>query len=363
MKSMRLAGLNQDLVKLDKPADVQEFFERVHGAFHEAVNQGKSRSFFLSLGGYIIKLVFSSKKLEEKIFPALEHLAIGEDRPADLTILLWDSATSQVPMPPPPWDMDDYSSRAEIDGFSNGQVLTAFHLGVSALSMLDLQRSLAIYWVQDAEQIPFYESAAPLRIILNWWMGRNRRLFVHAAAVGKPDGGVLITGKSGSGKSTSALACLFSDLYFTSDDYAIVTEEPQPRVFGIYNIAKKDFDDIARIPQAKDAVLNSPNQIHEKAIYKINESYPNKMINEFPLKAILVPQITDQSVTTLEPISAISALTALGPTTILQQPFSGEDILGRLAEIVKSVPAYRLKLGSEINQIPEVISSLLKDYI
>jgi len=363
MRLMSLVGLEQDQKQLNSADALNNFFYRVHDAYCLAAERGEKESYQLRLGGYRIGLEFTSEALTSKILPALEHLLVNLDGPSDLKILLWDSGSSNVEMPSPPWNIDNYSPRAEISGFSNERFLTAYHLGVNALSMLDQDKNLAIYWVRDAAQIPYYESAAPLRIILNWWLSNNQRLFVHAAAVGMPDGGVLITGKSGSGKSTTALACLFSDLFYTADDYCIVSEEEKPIIYGIYNIAKKDYEDIERVPQAIDALWKESGRAHEKAIYKIYEKFPQRILESFPLRAILVPDITHQSETRLEPISAVSALAALAPTTILQQPLSGKDILGRLARMVKNVPTYGLLLGTDTDQIPETISRFLKEIV
>src|SRR5205823_136180 len=63
----------------------------------------------------------------------------------------------------------------------------------------------------------------PLRHILHLWLASRGVQFVHAGAVGRPSGGCLIVGKSGSGKSTSTLATLGSELLYAGDDYVGVS--------------------------------------------------------------------------------------------------------------------------------------------
>jgi hypothetical protein len=46
-----------------------------------------------------------------------------------------------------------------------------------------------------------------------------------------------VAGKGGSGKSTTALACLDSPLVYASDHYCSLTNEPAPYVYSLYDSA------------------------------------------------------------------------------------------------------------------------------
>src|SRR5581483_7842647 len=106
------------------------------------------------------------------------------------------------------------------------------------LSVLYRQQRRAIHWVPDAPSIPFYEQSAPFLQILHWWARENLHQMVHAAAVGTATGGVLIGGKSGSGKSTTTLACLKAGLRSTGDDYTLLRASHPPLVRNLYSTGK-----------------------------------------------------------------------------------------------------------------------------
>ena len=69
-------------------------------------------------------------------------------------------------------------------------------------------------------------------------MEASGRQLVHAAAVGTDEGALLITGRGGVGKSTTALACLEAGMQFLGDDYVVVGLDPEPQVYRLYGSAK-----------------------------------------------------------------------------------------------------------------------------
>ena len=80
--------------------------------------------------------------------------------------------------------------------------------------MWDRHSRRALYWVRRASDLPFWEIASPFRILFHWWAQSWGGQVAHAAAVGVNGRGVLLAGKSGSGKSTAALACLRQGMDF-----------------------------------------------------------------------------------------------------------------------------------------------------
>ena len=88
---------------------------------------------------------------------------------------------------------------------------------------------------------PEWNCSTPLRHILHLALATRGVQFVHAGAVGRPDGGVIIVGRSGSGKSTSTLSTLGSDLLYAGDDYVGVSLNPDgggPYVHSLYGCGK-----------------------------------------------------------------------------------------------------------------------------
>lgn len=338
-----------------------EFFDSVYELYEKAeAAVGGSVERFYSIGGYKIRLRFAGSALVRYMTPALAHLAIEAVANPALTVCLWDSASTNTVMPPPPWRRNQHHpKRGEIIGFNTDRIHTSFQWGTYALSLLDSDRNLGIYWMENTGEIPYWETGSPLRSIFNVWLGKRGIQLVHGGAVGLPSGGVLLVGKGGSGKSTTALSCLNSELFYASDDYSLVAFEPTPTVFSIYSTGKKNADDVERLPFLAEAISNRDRLDSEKALYFLNDYFPEKILPTFPLRAILMPRITGKQDTTLTPTSAAAALASLVPSTILQLAGSGKEACQVMMKVAAQVPCYYLEVGTDIQKIPQVILELI----
>ncbi len=338
------------------------YFKSVYTAFQKAQQAtGGFIDRLYNIAGHIIRLRFAGSSLVPSISPALAHLAVKPGPTPALTVCLWDSVSTHTKMSPAPWQPDDYIARGEIGGYNSNRIHTVFQPGVHALSMLDTALNLGVFWVHDARQIPYYECSFPLRTILHWWMSKHARQLVHAGAVGTPLGGVLLVGKGGSGKSTTALACLDSELDYLGDDYVLLSVEPSPFVYSLYNSAKLDADHIQRLPYLASAISNQKSLDTEKALIFLHDHYPEKVKTGFAVRAILLPRVSGLSESRVKKASSAAGLRALAPSTIFQLPGAGYEAFRTMARLVNQVPSYILELGQDISQIPCVISQLLSE--
>lgn len=341
-------------------------FQSVYEAFERAATAAGAVERSYSLGGYSIKLRFAGHALVEHLTPALAHRAVENAGAPDLEICLWDTASTGVGLTPPAWGGDAYGAQGAIKGFNDARYCTNAWLDAerwrfAAFNMLDQQSGRALYWIPDAAEFPYHERSAPLRIILNWWMSRRGRQVLHAGAVGDARGGVLLAGKGGSGKSTTALACLSSGLLYASDDYCLVEFGVTPRAHSLYCSAKLCADNLQRLPDFASIVSNGARLAEEKAIIFLDGRFGERLIESFPIRAILLPRVTGRPETTLAKATGTAALTALAPSTIFQLPGLGTQAFHQLAELIRRTPSYTLALGTDISRIPRVIENLLSE--
>jgi len=317
------------------------------------------------VGGYRVRAVFASDALYRLMTPAMLHISVApDDTPPALTVYFWDTASTGVQTPPPPWKLDAYGANGEIVGYNDARIHTQYQPGIDILHMIDRAQDKAVYWIADAARIPYWEASFPMRTILHWWMQDLPMQLVHAAAVGSSDGGVLITGKSGSGKSTASLACLlYSEFGYVGDDYNLVSFNPLPTAYSLYGTAKLEPDNLFRFPALHQSITNGDALMSEKALIYINERYPDKMLRAFPIKAVIVPRVAHQRDTRLLPGSAIASLTALAPTTLFHLPRARAASFEKMARLVKSVPHYVLETGTDLAQIPATLERLLRSEV
>jgi hypothetical protein len=359
--------------QLDIPKNPEsEYINVLMAAFQNAVKQvGGYTDRFYCIAGQTLCLRFAGTALVPYV-QAFSHLETLPSSHPDLTVYLWEEQSTQIPIPLPPWSVEvepssTFSQTQFVEGMGtvllvNGDRIRAgFYPENHNLISINFQQNLAFYCLKDVQKMPYFEPGSPLRLILHWWLNERSMQMVHAAAVGTPEGGVLLVGKGGSGKSTSALACLDSELFYAGDDYCAIANNPVPYIHSLYHTAKlkSRVDFQKRFPQLLSKVSNLDRLETEKAILFLNEDYPKKIISGFPLRSILMPRVTGCDRTQLHRASAMQMLRAIAPSTLIQLAGTSQSSLTFLADLVKQVPCYILEVGKNIETIPNVILELL----
>ena len=339
----------------------EAYFKEVLRAFDGATEAaGGAIDRFVNVGGYVIRLRFAGDGLVPGITRAFEHLASTPIAQPALTICLWDSISTRTDMPCHPWLTDKHAADGEIWGYMGERTHAVFQPGIRLASILDRTRNLAVYWIRDALRLPFYERAKPLRHILHLWMQHHGRQFAHAGAIGTEKGGVLLAGRGGTGKSTVVISCLSSGLDYVSEDYCLLSTDPVPYAHSIYSSAMLDHEGLRWLPHLAHLV-DGDTLDSEKSVLYLYSRYRESIVSGFPVRAILLPQITDHRKPALKKASPMSALRALGLSTVLQLPGAHQPAFHRMARFVQLVPAYVLELGADRVSVPELIADFLSE--
>ena len=361
MTSMKTAGPMS--IPGTEEARAERFFDTIYAAGMEAAGE-EAISFCFQIADFTVKLLFAGKALVPVITPALQHLSspCDEDAETDLTVYLWDTVSTGVPIPPNDWKHEDYLEHGLIRGYNTDNIATAFNLGTGILDMYRKDTKTALFWIRDARDVPYFETGAPLRNLLFWWASGHGMQFAHGAAVGTDSGAVLLVGKGGSGKSTSALSSLVhGDLSYLGDDYVLIAEKPQPHVYSLYNSAKLNTDHAVNFPQLLEKASNPDRLGEEKALIFLHEYYAKRIVNDLPLKAIVLPHVTGMETSAYRPAYASDALRALAPSSIFQLPNRTKEIFGYFGRFVRRLPAYHLDAGTDFQEIPRVLDAILRE--
>ncbi len=341
-------------------AEQLDFFNKMHDKFIDAQAKTQEINYFYNIAGMRICLSFAGNQLISVFTPALAHLRIDEPTSIDAKICLWDSESTEVEMLPPPCEWSDFTDRGDIWGFNSQRIKTAFHWGEFSVNVMDKQSNTAVYWVETRKKIPYWVFAAPLRSIFHWLMESIDAQLLHAAAVGTENGAVLLTGKGGVGKSSTALRCLENGFYFLGDDYVIVKKDPKPKVYSLYCSAKVNMEDVEKFPFYQKYInpLRSPKQ--EKAVISLFPHFQDKIVKEMPLNYVFFPEIADSEKTAYDSISSLALKRAMAFTTMCQLPYSGKHTHDFINSFCDALPGYRLQLGNNPVEIAAYISSFLK---
>lgn len=340
---------------------VRRFHAEARAAFARAA--GERRRPTLSLGGDRVALAFAGPAMADAILPALApRVMVGRDPEAPgaapLTLEIWDSASSGVAMPASPWGPDAFVQRAEIaEAGDEPGMHVSYNAGSGVLSLLDLDAGRGMLWTRDAASLPYYERAAPLRTLLHWWFAARGLQLVHGAAVGTGGAAVLLGGRGGSGKSTTALAALFEGLEFLGDDYVLCAPD---RVHALYATAKLDARSLALVPEAAAHVAIPPGEPGAKSVLALDPAHRPRLPGSAALRAIAIPRVVARRESRLVPLGQAAAFLELAPTTVFQLPGAGAGATAFLRDLVTRLPCYRLEVGSDRAGPAQALAGLLE---
>ncbi len=327
-------------------------------AFTRVSARTSPREVQYEIAGVKISLRFFCELLAERLMPAFAHLPQFSGAP-DIVVNIGDG--SIMPLTPP-WSHADFLQSAA------DAPLTSFRgvyiSGEESVNFYDADSGVAYFWTNDVSVLPGWVVGAPLRAILHWVLSSRDIQLVHAAAVGRGDETVLLTAKSGSGKSTTALSCVLSGMTYLGDDYVGVTAGANDLVaHSLYDSAKMTPNTQKMFPEYAEGVVTVPSVDDRKSVVYLSQIFPERVRTISSVRAILIPSIDSAAEASfLIPARKHEALRALAPTVLFQLPGAGTMLLGRLAEIVSCVPSYHLRLGSDVRAIPSVIDTVFSHH-
>lgn len=336
-------------------ADALEVFERAVETVGECVER------FFRIAGYEIRMRFAGPAMTP-LARAFAHRSVAPSSSPDLTVCLWDSdSTDTLPLRPG-WPTDSYGAQGLVDGYNTERFRTALERTNNTLHALDHERSTALCWIPRAADVTYYETISPLRTLLNWWMGRNGRHFAHAAAVGRPGGGVLIPARGGSGKSTTALLCLDAGMLYVGDNNVLLEGGPGGvTAHGVYCSTSLHAGHLQGPMVGFLPLVENRYALGEQKGYAyLDEPYGDRLVPSLPIRAVLVPRLTGRPETRVVKGSVVESLHALLPSTVFSFPGAGRSMVEALTSMMKELPHHVLELGTELKAVPGVISAFLE---
>lgn len=309
------------------------------------------------IAGVRVRLLIFDRVLKDRLLPAFAHLVQTSEAP-DFTVHLIDG--SVMPLVPP-WSQEEFVVDQAERSLQSRDFYGVYMSGEESLNFFDTEKNTAYFWTNDVAALPGWVIGAPLRTILHWILSSRNIQLVHGAAVGKGDQAVLLTAKSGSGKSTTALACVLSGMNYLGDDYVGITpEEDSLAVHSLYDSAKMTPTTGAMFPELNDRIVVVPSADDRKSVVYLSQLFPERVVTTSQIRAILIPQVDREArVTWLRPARPAEALHALAPTVFFQLPYADRSLMERLARIVSHVPSYHLSLGSDVRTVPHVVDQIL----
>jgi len=262
--------------------------------------------------------------------------------------------------PPAAWDVEAGFSSREFE-----QILAAadqrgfYHHDGPSWQLYDRAAGLGVQTLPSPLGLPPWELASPLRLFLHWAYAASNLRLTHAATLGLDGRGALIVGASGSGKSATTLAGLVNGLESVGDDYVLVESGSRVVAHPVFAVLKQDREGLRRARVTMADVERTRLNWQGKIELDAAACFPGGLAEQLEIFALLIPEIARARRTSLQPVTIHEAALALAPSAVFQLPGDSAEGFRFVADLVRRLPAFRLRLSEDPVEIAGAIASFL----
>jgi hypothetical protein len=338
----------------DKADQLAAFAEAALAAAREAERHTAATRLDISVAEIPIRLELCGDTLASIGIAALSGLR-SENAHTAARIWAFDTETSGLEPPPPPWGRDAYRPRDALAVEAPEWLEISYGLVPGCLNLFDRHERTGVFWMHDARRLPGWQRTTPLRSLLRSVARRHDAWMLHAAAVANDRAAVLISGRGGSGKSTTAIGCAIAGIECLGDDVCIVRDD---RVYPLYGIAKAEPRTVALLSLDRHHAIIGGDDLG-RAHLRIADLGPPWRSEGRPVVAVVVPQVSAPA-GRLRPLNAAAAVLACGPSTALEITGNGQAEMRFVASLLQRTPAYELGTGGDLTRVVGAISNLLE---
>ena len=212
---------------------------------------------------------------------------------------------------------------------------------------------------QSGRSLVCYLGALSLATLL-----RSRGWFpLHAAALVHKGRGVLITARSGSGKSTAALSLVRNGWAYLSDDTVLLrSEDDRMKAYSFRQDFCVDPDTAAHFPELNESEW--PPALSNSAKWQIDveEVYPGQSAEACTPRLLVLPHLAETAESRIEPVGTkpvLEQLISQGAFFLAPNSDVADRHLAVLRRLIDQSRTYRLYAGQDALDEPRTIHTLL----
>lgn len=289
------------------------------------------------IGPFTIRISSTSVLLGERLTRAFAHLPIGDGIP-DLKIRIWSGPR----LPYLDWNRIQSNGYR---GYKEGPFYFHNFEMIGTLSAVDVEKGIAYYAIRDPDLLPWWVNGSPLQTILHVWFREKGIQLTHAASISYGKHALLLTGKGGSGKSTTVLSCLREGLNTLGEDYVLLGKSC---AYSAYQTAKWKPHTRTLFPFYEPFIANPASADREKALLYYQDLFPLQLALSSEIFAIVSLRVGTRPI--LEKSDLQTSLQSLLLTTVMQLPHPDPRTNELLQAFAKPLAHYRLSLGPNLSE-------------
>jgi hypothetical protein len=336
--------------------------QQVHDFYTERYN---STSFSMPVKGTRMIIYHEDSAEAANLFSSLMHLRCDETNGIQIGSVVWvDRSRLSGEIPSPPIAHDQYTGYGQ-RGFIQWNEWKFLHAPTIGLEICyHIPSHSGVLVTRGVEELSIYDRATPFQSIIHWILEDAGWHMAHAAVVGFQGKGALLVGNSGSGKSTTALTCLMNpEMQFLCDDKCMLSLDPVPGAFAIYNAVKLNNDVKDRFPFFNKMIVGTDEFAKKgKNLAFLYPDLKEKTVTRLQVNSILIPRLNTQGQFGISPASPAAAFRVFGPSTSIWVPLSGPSNFRFLRSFTEKIPCFYLDLAPELQLNAERIKDHLMGF-
>jgi hypothetical protein len=341
----------------------ESYAEALARAFEQAAAAVTPVTTDLLVGSERVRVRIAGDELARRWLPMVSHLTAPPDGRPSAFVDSWDGTAtgSTLPLPDFPPAVEGAPEEDPLVVTRTAGLRVVYQPRRGLLTAQAPPEPRVAVFVTGVEELPWFEVAVPFRVAWSWLVTRRHRHIFHAGAVASGAGGALLVGRGGSGKSTTAVACLVAgELDYLSDDLALVECWDEPTVFSLYATAKLEPETLELLPGAFAGNPGALETTEDKIIVRLSAIAPERLRRSAPIRAIVCPRIVGSGRSRLVRASPGDGLRALAPTTVFLVQHEQAAALASIRHLVSVVPTFVLELGHDMAGVPELVRSAIE---
>lgn len=212
---------------------------------------------------------------------------MGEVENPDVRIILFQNA-EYARLPIATWPSSWHYPLGQISQDQTHRYRVAIDRHTGTVAVFDMKSRVCGVWAYEVARLPYWWVATPFRLQFSWIADTFDAELIHAAAVSDGNNGYLLTGVSGSGKSTVTHQLAEEGVKAISDDFVLVENH---HISSPFLRTKLHDSSLEMLPNLWTKVLNQK-EVGQK---RIVEGAISPVTEPVSLRSIFLVRVGDSS--------------------------------------------------------------------
>lgn len=327
--------------------------------YFQAVDRHLQREGLMPTAGFRVRIC---EQLIDLRFPTGEHAQaaaqslsgriVSDGGQPDATFLYWyDRCNAYLP--------DGEATRSSV--WQSSDHTGALQIGTDQNRLIgsDFARKRFYFARPEPQDTDYAVYGHTLAGLFSRWASEADRIMLHAAAVGCNGKGVLVVGRSGSGKSTFSVSCLLAGLDFVSDDYTLVSASGPLCAMPLYTNVAVNPDMYAKLPQlGLPSVTPRATWCNGKLQFQLEN---HQICQHMEIKAIIMPKISGKPEPAITVSTAGAAMTQMLHSSITQLDRNRDThLMQQMASRLSGLPVYDMHMSTDLTKNPAFLRRFIE---